>query len=118
MVDDRVVSWRPLPPPDGDPPVPLSAPLDRLVRALGAPPPAAFTSVFESWSEIVGTAIGSATRPLSLADGVLVVAVPDGGWASQLRWMERDLLDKVATAIGEGVVTRLETRVRPPSETP
>lgn len=112
------MTWRPLPPPDGDPPVPLSAPLDRLIRSMGAPPPATLISVFESWSDIVGSAIGSASRPVSLADGVLVVAVGDGGWASQLRWMERDLLDKVAAAVGEGVVERLEIRVRPAPDTP
>lgn len=114
----ELVTWRPLPNPDGDPPVRFDGPLDRLIRAMGAPPAAALTSVFESWSDIVGTAIGSASRPLSLTDGVLVVAVPDGGWASQLRWMERDLLDKVEAALGEGVVERLEIRVRPASEAP
>ncbi len=86
------------------------------MRALGAPPPAALISVFEAWPEIVGTAIGSATRPLSLVDGVLVVAVADGGWASQLRWMERDLLEKLAAALGDGVVNRLEVRVRPQAQ--
>lgn len=109
------MSFRPLPNPEGEPPVTIGGPLERVVRSLGAPPAAALTSVFDSWADIVGSAIGSATRPLSLADGVLVVAVPDGGWASQLRWMERDLLDKLAAAVGDGVVTSLEVRVRPPA---
>lgn len=91
----------------------MAGPLDRVIRSLGAPPPATLTTVFESWSDIVGAAIASRCRPLSLDRGVLVVAVADGGWASQLRWMERDLLAKIEAGVGEGVVDRLEVRVRP-----
>ena len=94
----------------------LGAPLDRVMRSLGAPAPATLANVFDSWSGIVGAAIASASTPLSLDRGVLVVGVVDGGWASQLRWMERDLLAKIEAAVGEGVVDRLEVRVRPPTE--
>jgi predicted nucleic acid-binding Zn ribbon protein len=107
------VSWRPLPNPDGEPPVPVSAPLDRVMRSLGSPPVETLNLVFETWSEVVGTAIASASTPLSIEHGVLTVAVPDGGWASQLRWMERDLVAKIGEVIGEGVVDRLDVRVRP-----
>jgi predicted nucleic acid-binding Zn ribbon protein len=106
------MTWRPLPDPDGEPPAPLKGPLERVMRSLGAPPPATLNLVFDSWSDIVGTAIGGASTPLSLDRGVLVVGVPDGGWASQLRWMERDLLTKISEAVGEGVVERLDVRVR------
>ncbi|MFP4511596.1 MAG: DciA family protein [Acidimicrobiales bacterium] len=104
--------WRPLPDPDGDPPVPLGAPLDRVLHSLGAPPTATLGELFGSWSDIVGSAIGGATSPESLEDGVLTVAVPDGGWASQLRWMAPDLVTKLNDRLGDGVVTRLEVRVR------
>jgi predicted nucleic acid-binding Zn ribbon protein len=104
--------WRPLPDPDGEPPAPIAAPLDRVLRALGSPPAATLDDLFSSWSEVVGSAIGGVTTPLALDDGVLAVAVPDGGWASQIRWMERDLLVKFEDRFGPGVVTRIEARVR------
>jgi predicted nucleic acid-binding Zn ribbon protein len=104
--------WRPLPDPDGDPPVPVVAPLERVLAGLGAPPPATLARLFDSWSDIVGQAVASASTPLSLEHGMLLVAVRDGGWASQLRWMEPDLVAKIAAAVGEGLVERLEVRVR------
>lgn len=105
--------WSPLPDPAGPPPTPVGDSVDRVLRGLGSPPSATLRALFDGWSEIVGEAIASTCRPVSLAGGRLVIAVPDGGWASQLRWMERDLLGKVADRLGEGVVTSLEVRVRP-----
>ena len=108
-----MVTWRPLPDPDGDPPVPVGEPLDRVLAALGTAPTATLGELFDSWSEIVGTAIASTCSPVALEHGTLAVAVPDGGWASQLRWMERELLVKFDAALGPGVVTRIDPRVRP-----
>lgn len=107
------MSWRPLPNEQGDPPVSISAPLDRVMESLGAPPPATTKSLFDSWSAIVGTAISSAATPVSLARGVLAITVQDGGWASQLRWMETTLVAKINAELGEGTVERFDVRVRP-----
>jgi predicted nucleic acid-binding Zn ribbon protein len=107
------VPWSPLPDPDGPPPTPIGTSVDRVLRGLGAPPSATLRALFDDWPGVVGEAIASASRPLALEGGRLVVAVSDGGWASQLRWMENDLLAKVADRVGEGVVTALEVRVRP-----
>jgi predicted nucleic acid-binding Zn ribbon protein len=106
------VPWRPLPDPEGDPPQPLSVSLDRVLSALGSPPVATVSAVFDQWSTIVGPAIAGAAEPVALDGTTLVVKVRDGGWASQLRWMERELLVKIDDALGAGVVDRLEVRVR------
>lgn len=105
--------WSPLPDADGPPPVPVGETVDRVLRSLGAPPTTVLTTLFDDWGGIVGEAIASASRPLSLDDGCLVLGVRDGGWATQLRWMERDLLAKVAARLGDGAVRSIEVRVRP-----
>ncbi|MBK5221419.1 MAG: DUF721 domain-containing protein [Acidimicrobiia bacterium] len=105
--------WSPLPDADGPPPQKVGESVERVLRSLGAPPVATLSLLFEAWPEVVGESIASATRPLALEGGRLSVAVPDGGWASQLRWMEVDLLGRIAKRLGEGVVTGLDVRVRP-----
>ena len=105
--------WRPLPNPDGDVPTPVASVVDRVLQSLGAPPTDTLSQLFTAWGEIVGEAVASASEPLSLEHHVLAVAVPDGGWASQLRWMETDLVARINTHLGAGTVTRLEVRVRP-----
>jgi predicted nucleic acid-binding Zn ribbon protein len=102
-----------LPDEDGPPPVKVGETVERVLKGFGAPTTASLTTVFDDWEEVVGPAIGSRSRPLSLDDGCLVIAVPDGGWASQIRWMERDLLAALARHLGDGVVTSVEVRVRP-----
>ncbi|WP_195210419.1 DUF721 domain-containing protein [Actinomarinicola tropica] len=105
--------WSPLPDADGPPPEPVGPSIERVLRSLGAPSSDGLAALFEDWGGVVGEAIASATQPLALEDGRLLVAVRDGGWASQIRWMEPDLLVKVARRLGDGVVTSIEARVRP-----
>ena len=83
-----------------------------MLAALGTAPTATLSELFDSWSDIVGTAIASTCAPLALEHGTLTVAVPDGGWASQLRWMERELLAKFDATLGAGVVTAIRVRVK------
>jgi predicted nucleic acid-binding Zn ribbon protein len=105
--------WSPLPDADGPPPTRVGDSVDRILRSLGAPSSTVLSRLFDDWAGVVGTAIASASRPVSLEGGRLVVAVSDGGWATQLRFMERDLLARVSEHVGDGVVTGLEVRVRP-----
>lgn len=70
-------------------------------------------AVFSHWEDAVGPAIADHATPLSLRDGVLVVAVPEPAWATQLRFLERQILDTLRDAAGGDVATRIEVRVRP-----
>jgi len=97
-------------PPD---PKPLGASLDRVARRLGGAGAEALGGLFGHWAEIVGPQLATHARPLSLRAGVLVIAADEPGWATQLRYLESDLLGRLADALGEGVVERVEVRVRP-----
>jgi hypothetical protein len=41
------------------------------------------------------------------------VAVDDPAWATQLRWLEADLVTRLGEVLGEGEVARIEVRVQP-----
>jgi predicted nucleic acid-binding Zn ribbon protein len=43
----------------------------------------------------------------------LVVAVSDPAWATQLRFLERDLVERLRTELGTDAVNEIEVRVRP-----
>jgi len=43
----------------------------------------------------------------------LVVDVDQPGWATQLRYLETDLLARLAAVAGPGAVRSIEVRVRP-----
>ena len=110
--------WHPLPTPDGaggGEPTPVGASLDRVARRFGIGRASTLPAVFESWTELVGEGVGARTRPRSLRGTTLVVAVDDPTWATQLRWLEADLVARIAAELGPGVVTALELLVRPTS---
>jgi predicted nucleic acid-binding Zn ribbon protein len=85
--------------------------LEGMARRLGAPTASALGAVFRQWEEAVGATVAAHARPVSLADGVLVVAVDQPGWATQLRYLSADLLGRLADVAGEGVVGRIDIRV-------
>jgi predicted nucleic acid-binding Zn ribbon protein len=97
-----------------DPPEPKSikASLDRVARSLGGPDAGSLSGLFGRWAEIVGPQLAAHARPLSLSSGVLVVAVTEPGWATQLTYLESELLGRFRDALGEGVVERVEVRLR------
>ncbi len=71
--------------------------VERFVRNLGGPPLTVLTQMEQRWSEIVGPALASTTRPIELVDGVLMIGCSDGSWASQVQWMEQQIIENFAT---------------------
>ena len=102
--------WRP----DEEPPGPrkVGDALDRLSRDLGLPSAGATARLVQAWPEVVGEAVAAHTSPRWVRDGVLSLAVDDPVWAAQLRWLEADLLARVAEVTGPGVVERISLHVR------
>jgi predicted nucleic acid-binding Zn ribbon protein len=107
------MGWQPLRGDDDDPPAPVGQALDRVLRHLGGPTSRTVRSVFDDWSEVVGEHLAAHAVPVSLRRGRLVVAVPDSAWATQLRFLESQLLERLADAFGPDEVTAIQVRVRP-----
>jgi predicted nucleic acid-binding Zn ribbon protein len=106
--------WHPLPTPDGaggGDPEPVRTSLDRVARRFGVN--REWAVVFGRWAELVGDGVAERARPQAFRGTTLVVAVDDPTWASQLRWLEADLVGRIAAELGPGVVTALEFVVRP-----
>lgn len=93
---------------------PVSSLLDRVVKGMGAPGTDAVDLVFNRWDEVVGTVLASRTRPAGLEDGRLVLVADDPAVVSHVRWLERDLLEKLDALLGAGRVTGVDVRVDRP----
>ena len=93
-------------------PQPIAGALDRVLKGLGTPGTAAIKTVFSHWGELVGNEVASHVRPVSLDRGCLLVAVDAPGWATRFRYGQATLLAHLAEELGEGVVTRIDVRVR------
>ena len=94
-------------------PRPISDGLDRVLRGLGNPGVAAVRTVFSEWEELVGAHTAAHAKPVSLDGQCLLVVVDEAGWATRFRYEQAGLLKRFADELGEGVVTRIDVRVRP-----
>ena len=96
-----------------DDPKPISDGLDRVLRGLGNPGVAAVRTVFSGWEELVGSETAAHAKPVSLDGQCLLVVVDESGWATRFRYEQASLLQRFAAELGDGVVTRIDVRVRP-----
>jgi YD repeat-containing protein len=97
----------------GDDPKPIEESLDRVLRGLGNPGVAAVRTVFSAWDELVGGVTAAHAKPVSLDGQCLLVVVDESGWATRFRYEQAGLLKRFATELGDGVITRIDVRVRP-----
>jgi predicted nucleic acid-binding Zn ribbon protein len=72
------------------------------------------TGVFGRWEELVGPAIAAHAHPVSLSHGVLVIGTDQPGWATQLRFLGPDLLQRLSAVADDGQIQRVEVKVVAP----
>jgi predicted nucleic acid-binding Zn ribbon protein len=87
--------------------------LSDVARRLGLPDPATVETVARVWPGVVGDAIAGHSRPRSLRDGVLTIAVDSATWATQLRYLESDIVHRLAAHAVATPVTALRVVVDP-----
>ncbi len=99
--------------PSSGAPTDVRALLDRVVRGMGAPGTDAVDLVFNRWADVVGGVLASRTQPVALDNGRLVLQADDPAVVSHVRWLEQDLLARLAELLGPGRVSSVEVRVTP-----
>ncbi len=85
--------------------------VERVARSLRGSSARESLTVFTAWPEAVGPQIQAHAIPISFDEGRLLVEVDQPGWATQLRYLEAELLAKLGALLGAGVVTSIEVRV-------
>jgi predicted nucleic acid-binding Zn ribbon protein len=105
------VPWRPLQRDGGTDPEPVGGVLDRVLRGMGAPEASGVHQVFDRWSEVVGESMAARTRPAAIDGGVLVIATDEPAMVTHIRFLENELVAKLAELIGPGRVTSVDVRV-------
>jgi predicted nucleic acid-binding Zn ribbon protein len=100
-------------------PVPIGDSLNSVVRSLrndsydpasSAQTASQMGGVFGRWAEAVGDAVAAHVKPVKLDGTKLVVEVDDPAWATQLRFLETTLKQRLLEIAGATVET-IEARV-------
>ena len=93
-----------------DDPQPLQAAIDGLLDDRGWRTAAAVASVFGRWEQIVGAALAAHTRPGGFTDGELLVIADSTAWATQVRLLRAQLVQRLNAELGDGTVTGVKVR--------
>jgi predicted nucleic acid-binding Zn ribbon protein len=95
-------------------PMPLRDAVDEYVRSLRPTGASARTmgTLFSRWLDAVGEVVADHARPVSLDGERLMVEVDEPGWATQLRFLEADVIDRLRAVAGLKV-SRFDIRVKP-----
>jgi predicted nucleic acid-binding Zn ribbon protein len=101
-------------------PIPIGDSLNSVVRSLRNDPSDAAASgqmasqlggVFGRWAEAVGEAVAGHVKPVKLDGTRLIVEVDDPAWATQLRFLETTLKQRLLEVAG-ATVESVEVRVK------
>lgn len=95
------------PGPDDRDPQPFGRLVARVSLDRGWSPRLTDATVLGRWPHLVGPEIADRCTPLSLHDGELVLQAESTAWATQLRTLQRQLLARLARAVGKDVVRRI-----------
>ena len=93
--------------PDERDPQPFGRLVSRVALDRGWSPRLTDATVLGRWPHLVGSEIADHCTPLSLRDGELVLQAESTAWATQLRQLQRQLLSRLAGAVGKDVVRRI-----------
>ena len=97
----------------GDDPKRLGWSVERLLHTMKAPSTDVLRAVFLQWPEIVGSDVAAHAQPKVIDGQTLVVIADDTTWASQLRWLEAELIARIEEVSGSDRVQTIKVRVRP-----
>ena len=91
-------------------PVHLRSVLEQLLKDFGTPDITTVTSIIDQWEEIVGSDLATKISAVAISGSELIVRVDDPAWASQISWLENQLLDKITRLVGEEKITSIRVR--------
>ncbi|WP_149360253.1 DciA family protein [Lolliginicoccus suaedae] len=103
------------PRPDSRDPQALGSLANQIAKKRGWSGQISGGSVIGHWARIVGPDIAEHATPVRLEAGVLSVEAVSTAWATQLRYMQSQVLARIAESVGHGVVTSL--RIHGPAVT-
>ena len=89
----------------------LTEQLDLLLRRLGSESTSVISGVFDDWHQLVGDAVAKHVNPIKLEAGRLLVEVDEPAWATQMRFLESEIIGKLSQHSGN-TISGIDVRVK------
>jgi predicted nucleic acid-binding Zn ribbon protein len=69
--------------------------LKMLMQSLGIEKQVEQYKIFDVWNDVVGQQVAKVAQPERLQNGVLIVAVNNAPWRSELTFRKKEILEKI-----------------------
>ena len=89
----------------------LSDEIDALLRRLGSESTFVVAGIFGNWAQLVGDTVALHASPIKLDSGRLLVEVDEPAWATQMRFLESEIISKISASTGS-TITGIDVRVK------
>ena len=70
-------------------------------------------TLLDRWPEVVGESLAARIKAVAVRGSELLVSVDDPAWASQISWLETQLLERSDGVIGSGRIAAGRVGVEP-----
>jgi hypothetical protein len=90
-----------------DDPAPIRAALVEMASGWGVERPLETAQIFAQWERVVGSELARRCRPTSLKGGVLRVRMESAAWASEIRYLGEEIIERINRVVGSKVVAEL-----------
>lgn len=92
-------------------PTPLTDVLNSVMRRFRSADVDVVSGVFGDWRAVVGDSIADNVVPVRIEDKKLTLEVVDQAWATQLKFLERELMHTLREHFG-GAIESIDIRLR------
>lgn len=78
---------------------------------MGTPSAKGVEVVFDRWEEVVGAQMAARTRPVRIDEATLVVGCDEPAVATHLRYLQAQLVERLAQLSGDRRISRIDVQV-------
>ena len=94
-------------------PVSIADALARVQADLGLPETDALRTLTDAWETVVGDDVAAHARLEAVRDETISIVVDGTLWATQLRYLEADIVERANALVGSPVAQGIRVRVEP-----
>ena len=91
----------------------IGAVLDKVLHQYRPKSDQEILKVWDVWPVAVGQVIAANARPAAFKGDILLLHVSNSSWLHQLRFMEKELIEKINRAIGGERVRSIQLKIGP-----
>ncbi len=91
--------------------IPIGGIIKELVSSIRPLRDQQMMEIWDLWGQVIDSSIAANAKPAAFRGGTLIVHVSGSAWIQHLRFMEKQIVDKLNQAYGSILVERISFKI-------